>query len=90
MRSPRLLGTATRCLALLLFASILTTQPTAYGAERPNIVLVMADDMGWGETGYYNHPRSRRRTSTQWPPTACVLIAFTPAPRSVLQPGRPC
>ncbi len=23
---------------------------------RPNIVLVMADDMGWGQTGYYNHP----------------------------------
>jgi arylsulfatase A-like enzyme len=22
----------------------------------PNIVLVMADDMGWGQTGYYNHP----------------------------------
>ena len=25
-------------------------------AERPNIVLVMADDQGWGQTGYYNHP----------------------------------
>lgn len=25
-------------------------------AERPNIILVMADDMGWGQTGYYNHP----------------------------------
>ena len=24
--------------------------------EPPNIVLVMADDMGWGQTGYYNHP----------------------------------
>lgn len=23
---------------------------------RPNIVLIMADDQGWGETGYYNHP----------------------------------
>jgi len=23
---------------------------------RPHIVLVMADDMGWGQTGYYNHP----------------------------------
>lgn len=25
-------------------------------ARRPNIVLVMADDQGWGQTGYYNHP----------------------------------
>lgn len=25
-------------------------------ADAPNIVLVMADDQGWGETGYYGHP----------------------------------
>ncbi|MCZ6635394.1 MAG: sulfatase-like hydrolase/transferase [bacterium] len=24
--------------------------------NRPNIVLVMADDQGWGQTGYYDHP----------------------------------
>ena len=24
--------------------------------DRPNIVLVMADDMGYGQTSYYNHP----------------------------------
>jgi len=25
-------------------------------AERPNIILCMADDQGWGEMGYYGHP----------------------------------
>ncbi len=25
-------------------------------AKRPHIVFVMADDMGWGQTGYRNHP----------------------------------
>lgn len=25
-------------------------------AERPNIILVMADDQGWGDTGYNGHP----------------------------------
>ncbi len=25
-------------------------------ADRPNIVLAMADDQGWGETGYNRHP----------------------------------
>ncbi|MEZ5361904.1 MAG: sulfatase-like hydrolase/transferase [Bryobacterales bacterium] len=30
--------------------------PEAAQDTRPNIVLVMADDMGWGETSYYDHP----------------------------------
>ena len=35
--------------------------PAGDGEEQsspapPNIVLVMADDMGWGQTGYYGHP----------------------------------
>ncbi len=25
-------------------------------ADRPNVILVMADDQGWGQTGYYKHP----------------------------------
>ena len=25
-------------------------------AAKPNVVLVMADDQGWGQTGYRNHP----------------------------------
>jgi len=24
--------------------------------SKPNIILVMSDDQGWGQTGYYNHP----------------------------------
>lgn len=27
-----------------------------FAQQRPNIILIMADDQGWGETGYYNHP----------------------------------
>ena len=39
------------CLPAFVF---LTT--SAIAASRPNIILVMADDMGWGQTGYYHHP----------------------------------
>ena len=28
----------------------------AADAKRPNIIFVMADDMGWGQTGYRGHP----------------------------------
>ncbi len=37
-----------------LLASCLA--PAILVAERPNIVLVMADDQGWGEVGYRGHP----------------------------------
>lgn len=29
---------------------------SASAAEKPHIIFVMADDMGWGQTGYQNHP----------------------------------
>lgn len=28
---------------------------SACDLSKPNIILVMTDDQGWGETGYYNH-----------------------------------
>ena len=45
--------------ALVVVLAVVT--PSVKGTEaapndRPNIVLVMADDMGWGQTSYYNHP----------------------------------
>ncbi|MDB6005656.1 MAG: betC 2 [Prosthecobacter sp.] len=39
---------------LLLLSSLLILQ--AAFAAPPNIVLVMADDQGWGDTGYNGHP----------------------------------
>lgn len=37
------------------FAAVLwaLSSVTAEAAERPNVILVMADDMGWAQTGYY-------------------------------------
>lgn len=41
----------TALLCLLLFA----LGPTLFAA-KPHIIFVMADDMGWGQTGYRGHP----------------------------------
>jgi arylsulfatase A-like enzyme len=38
------------CFAGIAFAA--NAQPSA----KPNIILVMADDQGWGDTGYNGHP----------------------------------
>ena len=41
----------------LLPVVALVTDVSAHAAERPNVILVMADDQGWGDTGYNGHPQ---------------------------------
>jgi len=56
------LRTACRCFALLLFAvafgllSIAFAPTQTEAAEQPNIILVMADDQGWGDMAYNGDP----------------------------------
>ena len=38
------------------FACIFFILPLFLHGNKTNFVLVMADDQGWGQTGYYNHP----------------------------------
>ena len=35
---------------------ILCGQSLAADAKHPNLLFILADDMGWGETGYRGHP----------------------------------
>ena len=39
-----------------LTISILACLVSIPALGAPNVILVMADDMGWAQTGYYNHP----------------------------------
>ena len=41
---------------LLLTTLLLTGVAPAADTTRPNIIFIMADDMGWGQTSYRNHP----------------------------------
>lgn len=40
----------------LLLAALTSWAAVIHAKAPPNVVLVMADDQGWGQTGYYNHP----------------------------------
>jgi len=45
-----------RTVFLILFIAAGFLNISAQAAKGPNIILVMADDQGWGQMGYYNHP----------------------------------
>ncbi|MEQ8790747.1 MAG: sulfatase-like hydrolase/transferase [Pirellulaceae bacterium] len=53
-----------RCLTLIAVCSLLfpATSTLLAQSPRPNIVLVMADDLGWGQVGYMNHPHLKGKT----------------------------
>jgi arylsulfatase A-like enzyme len=41
---------------ITISAALVAVGLSSYAADSPNIVLVMADDQGWGQTSYNNHP----------------------------------
>lgn len=40
--------------SLVFFVGMMTLMPLK--ADEPNVILVMSDDQGWTQTGYYGHP----------------------------------
>ncbi len=44
---------------VLLFASSCQQKPEEVFPERPNIILIIADDMNWDDCGAYGHPHIR-------------------------------
>jgi len=68
-----------KCLRLVTFtlAALLAATPLELSAApRPNIVLMMADDQGWGETGYNGHPHLKTPVLDEMARTALRLDRF--------------
>jgi arylsulfatase A-like enzyme len=42
-----------RCIACLIILGLLGPTPPLRAADRPNVVVIMADDLGWGSIGCY-------------------------------------
>ncbi len=64
----------TRYFILLLVAVAVAV--SARAADRPNIILMMADDQGWGETGYNGHPHLKTPVLDEMARTALRLDRF--------------
>ncbi|WP_289063282.1 sulfatase-like hydrolase/transferase [uncultured Zobellia sp.] len=55
--------------------------------ERPNIILLMADDQGWGDTGYNGHPHLKTPNLDQMASNGVVFERFYAA-SAVCSPTR--
>jgi arylsulfatase A-like enzyme len=65
-----------RLSSLIAVAAVLLVPLPATAAERPNIVLCMADDQGWGDMAYYGHPHLKTPVFDEMARTGLRLDRF--------------
>jgi len=69
-------GVDGRPAATILALLALALSSSAAVPARPNIVLLMADDQAWGETGYNGHPYVKTPVLDAWSRSALRLDRF--------------
>jgi arylsulfatase A-like enzyme len=73
------LGLGAAAAAIAIPRRILAVEPApgaSGAARRPNVILCMADDMGWGDTGYNGHPIIKTPTLDEMARTAVKFDRF--------------
>ena len=89
----------TRPIHLLLLGSLLfllfgraapaeTTGPVRRAQDRPNIIVIMADDLGWQDLHCYGNERLDTPALDQWRPMACASRMPMPRPRFARRRGQ--
>ena len=63
------------------------TEAASVDQERPNIILLMADDQGWGDTGYNGHPHLKTPNLDKMASNGAVFERFYAA-SAVCSPTR--
>jgi len=60
----------------VLVALVTLSAPAADSADRPNIILCMADDQGWGDVAYNGHPQLKTPTLDEMAATGLRFNRF--------------
>lgn len=74
-------------MSVVLFALFLCCTPLSLGSDKPNIVLLFADDLGYGDLGVYGHPTSDTPNLNQFAEEGLILTQFYSA-SPVCSPSR--
>lgn len=70
-------------------AGLLGPRATAEDSVKPNVLVILVDDMGYGDAGCYNR-KSRLRTLIAWPVKACASPMHMPPGHSAILRATGC
>jgi len=68
------------CLAILLFIAVMEGREGCAAADRPNILLIVTDDQGYGDLGVHDNPRIKTPNLDEFASQSVRLKSFYVSP----------